>query len=130
MDTALQGFTARQAAFIVEYAASDNMSRACAAAGVCRGTGYSWLAKREFIDAVQQTRSQAVSSAWTSLSAGLQAAVDTVVGVLNSSTATTNAKLRAADMIMTQAQMLLEKQEIIARLDRLEGTIGEHEYTA
>lgn len=122
---ALQDFTAKQAKFIVEYAVSDNMTKACKAAGVSRGTGYSWMAKREFIQAIQQLRSQSITAAWTSLSAGLQIAVDTVKGVLASDTATTNAKLRAADMIINQAQVLLERQEIIARLDRLEGVLGE-----
>ena len=125
MDSALQNFTAQQAAFVAEYAASDNMSQACAAAGVSRGTGYAWMAKREFMEAVADMRSRAIAGAWTSLSAGLQEAVDAVRGVLTSETTTTNAKLRAATIIIDQAQILLEKQEIIDRIDKLEGMLGE-----
>lgn len=121
----LQNFTEGQTAFIAEFAASDNMSRAAAAARVSRGTGYAWMAKREFIEAVVDIRGRAINGAWISLSAGLQDAVDTVREVLVSETTTTNAKLRAATIIMEQAQVLLEKQEIITRLDRLEGALGE-----
>lgn len=125
MDDTLHDFTAQQATFVAEFAGSDNMSRACSAAGVSRGTGYAWMAKREFMEAVADMRSRAIASAWTSLSAGLQEAVDAVRGVLTSETTTTNAKLRAATIIIDQAQVLLEKQEIIDRIDKLEGMLDE-----
>lgn len=124
MDTTLQGFTEKQAVFVAEYAASNNVSRAAAAAGVSRGTAYSWLAKREFMDAIQEWRSRAMVSAWGSLSAGLQDAIDTVREVLTNDNTATNAKLRAAELIINQSRMLTEEQEIIARLDRLEDTLG------
>lgn len=122
---ALQGFTVKQAIFITEYAKTDNMTQACAAAGINRGTGYNYMAKREYQHAVQEIRNRAVASAWTSLSAGLQTAVDTVMDVLNSDTATNNVRLRAAELIINQARILTEEQEIIARLDRLEVALGE-----
>lgn len=121
--TELPGFTAKQAAFVVEYAQSGNVTKASAAAGVARGTAYNWLAKREIMDAIQQMRDNAISNAWSSLSAGLQGAVDTVRGVLVSDVTTTNNKLRAAELIISQVQILTENREIVERLDRLEGVL-------
>ena len=117
------GFTEQQLVFISEYAATANVSRAAVAAGVSRGTGYAWLAKREFMDAVQELRSRAATDAWTSLAAGLQDAVDVVRSVLTSDTATTNAKLRAADMLINQVQILTENREIVERIAKLEDMI-------
>lgn len=121
----LDNFTEQQAKFVTIFAATDNMSRACAGAGITRSTGYAWMAKPEYQQAVQQMRSQTIASAHTSLLAGLEDAVAAVRDVLTSENVTTNNRLRAAELVIAQAQILLEKQEILARLDRLEGTIGE-----
>ena len=118
------GMTKPQVAFAMEYAQSNNMTKACSAADLSRVTGYAWLKKSIIMDAIQELRARAMADAWTSLSAGLSAAVDTVKAVLDSDATTTNNKLRAAELIITQAQALLEKQEIIARLDRLEEHVG------
>lgn len=117
------GFTEQQVVFISEYAATANVSRAAAAAGISRGTAYSMLAKREVTDAIQQMRNQAMSNAWTSLAAGLQSAVDVVKAVLDSDDTTTNSKLRAAELIINQVQILTENREIVERIDRLEEMI-------
>lgn len=121
----LENFTEQQAKFLTVFAATDNMSRACSNAGITRNTGYAWMAKAEYQQAVQQIRSKTIASAHTSLLAGLEDAVAAVRNVLTSENVTTNNRLRAAELVIAQAQVLLEKQEILTRLDKLEGLIGE-----
>lgn len=119
----LQAFTEQQLIFITEYAKTENMSAACTAAGINRGTGYNWIAKQDYKQAVEDIRRQMLSKAWGALSARLQLAVDTVVEVLQSDTATNNTKLRAAELIINQTRILTEEQELLARLDRLEAFV-------
>ena len=120
----IAGLTTKQSTFLIEYAKSDNIAQACRTAGINRSTGYKYLANEDFQLSLQQMRTKIVNAAWTKLSSNLEFAVSKVVDVLNDPNATTNAKLRATELIFNYTSRFSDNRDILSRMERLEGNLN------
>ncbi|MEG0894107.1 MAG: hypothetical protein RSE93_00195 [Oscillospiraceae bacterium] len=116
----IAGLTTKQSIFLIEYAKTDNLAHACRAANINRSTGYAYLEKEEFQLALQQAKAKIVNAAWTKMSSSLELAVEKVVDTLNDTKTTTNARLRAAELIFNYTSRYADSREIVARMERLE----------
>lgn len=119
----IAGLTTKQSAFLMEYARTDNLSQACRVAGVNRTTGYKYLKNEDFQLALEQMKTKIVNAAWTQLSSHLETAVEKVVDILNDPKTSTNAKLRATELIFSYAARYADSRDIIARMERLEDSL-------
>lgn len=120
----IAGLTTKQSTFLLEYAKTDNLTQACRVANINRSTGYAYLEKEEFQIALQQVKTKIVNAAWTKMSSSLELAVQKVVDTLNDPKTTTNAKLRAAELIFSYTSRYADSREIVARMERLEELLG------
>lgn len=116
----IAGLTTKQSAFLIEYAKTDNLSQACRVANINRSTGYKYLENEDFRLALEEMKTKIVNAAWTKMSSSLESAVAKVVDIMEDPNTTTNAKLRAAELVFTYSSRHNEGREIIARMDRLE----------
>ena len=119
----IAGLTMKQSAFLMEYARTDNLSQACRVAGINRYTGYKYLKNEDFQLALEQMKTKIVNAAWTQLSSHLETAVGKVVDILNDPKTSTNAKLRATELIFSYAARYADSRDILARMERLEDSI-------
>lgn len=120
----IPGLTKKQSAFLIEYAKTDNLSQACRVANINRSTGYKYLENEDFQLALQEMKTKIINTAWTKLSSSLETAVAKVVDILNDPTATTNAKLRATEIIFNYSSRYADSREIVARMERLEDLLS------
>lgn len=107
----------------MEYARTDNLSQACRVAGINRTTGYKYLKNEDFQLALEQMKTKIVNAAWTQLSSHLETAVGKVVDILNDPKTSTNAKLRATELIFSYAARYADSRDILARMERLEDSL-------
>lgn len=119
----IAGLTTKQSAFLMEYARSDNLSQACRVAGINRTTGYKYLKNEDFQLALEQMKTKIVNAAWTQLSSHLETAVEKVVDILNDPKTSTNARLRATELIFSYAARYADNRDILARMERLEDSL-------
>lgn len=125
MDTEkIAGLTLKQSTFLAEYAKTDNLSHACKMAGIHRSTGYRYIENQDFKDALHQMKTKIVNAAWTKLTNSLEEAVTKVVEILNDPKTTTNAKLRATELIFNYTSHYTDNRDIINRMERLEDNIS------
>lgn len=120
----IAGLTAKQSAFLIEYAKTENLSQACRVANINRTTGYRYLKNEDFQAALEQMKTKIVNAAWTKLSSQLEKAVDRVVAVLDDPKASVNAKLRATELIFNYAARYADSRDILSRMERLEDIIN------
>ena len=113
----------KQSAFLMEYAKTDNLSQACRVAGINRSTGYKYLKNENFQYALEQMKTKIVNAAWTQLSSHLETAVAKVVDILNDPKTSTNARLRATELIFSYAARYSDSRDILARMERLEDSL-------
>lgn len=116
--------TERQKEFLIEYVHSNNISKACKAVGISRTTAYEYLKNEGFCRALKSFRSNNISSAWNLLSTNLETAVNRLVEILNSKNTTTNAKLRAIQLLFEYTEKYQDRVEIIDRVKALEARIN------
>ena len=116
----LEFLTERQKEFLIEYANSNNISKACKAVGISRTTAYEYLKNENFCRALTEFRKSNVTSAWYLLSSNLETAVNRLVEILNSKNTTTNAKLRAIQLLFEYTEKYQDRVEIIDRVKALE----------
>lgn len=119
----IAGLTTKQSAFLMEYARTDNLSQACRVAGINRTTGYKYLKSEDFQLALEQMKTKIVNAAWTQLSSHLKTAVGKVADILNDPKTSTNAKLRATELIFSYAARYADSRDILARMERLEESL-------
>lgn len=119
----IAGLTTKQSAFLMEYARTDNLSQACRVAGINRTTGYKYLKSEDFQLALEQMKTKIVNAAWTQLSSHLETAVGKVADILNDPKTSTNAKLRATELIFSYAARYADSRDILARMERLEESL-------
>ena len=119
----IAGLTTKQSAFLMEYARTDNLSQACRVAGINRTTGYKYLKSEDFQLALEQMKTKIVNAAWTQLSSHLETAVGKVADILNDPKTSTNAKLRATELIFSYAARYADSRDILARMERLEDSL-------
>ena len=119
----IAGLTTKQSAFLMEYARTDNLSQACRVAGINRTTGYKYLKSEDFQFALEQMKTKIVNAAWTQLSSHLETAVGKVADILNDPKTSTNAKLRATELIFSYAARYADSRDILARMERLEESL-------
>jgi hypothetical protein len=82
------------------------------------------LANDDFQLALQQMRNKIVNTAWTKLSSNLEFAVSKVVDILNDPHTTTNAKLRATELIFNYTSRFADNRDILSRMERLEDNLN------
>lgn len=119
----IAGLTTKQSAFLMEYARTDNLSQACRVAGINRTTGYKYLKSEDFQLALEQMKTKIVNAAWTQLSSHLETAVGKVADILNDPKTSTNAKLRATELIFSYAARYADSRDILTRMERLEESL-------
>jgi len=120
----IAGLTVKQSAFLMEYARTDNLSQACRVAGINRTTGYNYLKNDDFQYALEQMKTKIVNAAWTQLSSHLEVAVGKVIDILNDPKTSTNAKLRATELIFNYAARYADNRDILTRMERLEDSLN------
>ena len=120
----IAGLTVKQSAFLREYARTDNLSQACRVAGINRTTGYNYLKNDDFQYALEQMKTKIVNAAWTQLSSHLEVAVGKVIDILNDPKTSTNAKLRATELIFNYAARYADNRDILTRMERLEDSLN------
>lgn len=120
----IAGLTVKQPAFLMEYARTDNLSQACRVAGINRTTGYNYLKNDDFQYALEQMKTKIVNAAWTQLSSHLEVAVGKVIDILNDPKTSTNAKLRATELIFNYAARYADNRDILTRMERLEDSLN------
>ena len=120
----IAGLTVKQSAFLMEYARTDNLSQACRVAGINRTTGYNYLKNDDFQYALEQMKTKIVNAAWTQLSSQLEVAVGKVIDILNDPKTSTNAKLRATELIFNYAARYADNRDILTRMERLEDSLN------
>ena len=108
----------------MEYARTDNLSQACRVAGINRTTGYNYLKNDDFQYALEQMKTKIVNAAWTQLSSHLEVAVGKVIDILNDPKTSTNAKLRATELIFNYAARYADNRDILTRMERLEDSLN------
>lgn len=116
----IPGLTAKQSILLIEYAKTDNLSKACRCAGINRSTGYRYLELEEFQLALEKMRTKIVNAAWTTLSSSLELAVNKVVDILNDPKTTVNGRLRASELVFNYTSRYTDDRDIIKRMERLE----------
>ena len=116
----LDFLTERQKEFLLLYSHSNNISKACKAVGISRTTAYEYLKNEVFCKALNEFRKENVTSAWYLLSTNLENAVNRLVEILNSKNTTTNAKLRAIQLLFEYTEKYQDRVEIIDRVKALE----------
>lgn len=119
----IAGLTTKQSAFLMEYARTDNLSQACRVAGINRTTGYKYLKSEDLQLALEQMKTKIVNAAWTQLSSHLETAVGKVADILNDPKTSTNAKLRATELIFSYAARYADSRDILTRMERLEESL-------
>ena len=120
----IAGLTVKQSAFLMEYARTDNLSQACRVAGINRTTGYNYLKNDDFQYALEQMKTKIVNAEWTQLSSHLEVAVGKVIDILNDPKTSTNAKLRATELIFNYAARYADNRDILTRMERLEDSLN------
>ena len=120
----IAGLTVKQSAFLMEYARTDTLSQACRVAGINRTTGYNYLKNDDFQYALEQMKTKIVNAAWTQLSSHLEVAVGKVIDILNDPKTSTNAKLRATELIFNYAARYADNRDILTRMERLEDSLN------
>jgi len=117
----IPGLTTKQSVFLIEYAKEDNLTQACKAAKINRSTAYKYLENEDFQLALKQMKTKIINSAWTKMSSNLETAVAKVVDIMEDPNTTTNAKLRAAELVFTYSSRYQTVKEIEERVEILEG---------
>ncbi len=100
--------------------AMGNISAAAEAAGVSRETLYRWLARPDFSAALKDAEAAAVESLSRAL-VGLGDKATRVLGdVMDNTSGSDGAKLRAADIVLSNLLKLRELVELEKRIEELE----------
>lgn len=97
-----------------------NANEAAAAAGVVRNTLYKWQRDPDFIDALNQAKSEAMDRLGRSLSALGEKAVMTLDAAMDDPDAGPAVKIRAADIVLNRALSIQDAAEFEKRLSDLE----------
>lgn len=124
METEVYHLTDRQKEFLIEYVTTNNISKACKACGISRTTAYEYLKQDIFLRAMKELRDKKINNSWCLLSYNLETAVNRLVEILNSRNTTTNAKLRAIQLLFEYTEKYQDRVEILDKIKVLEAKIN------
>ena len=100
---------------------SGNVSEAAATAGVSRETIYAWMRfDKEFQEEKDRVSSACVTELSSRLNTLAKQAVSTLQQILEDPNAPVNARIRAAEIVISKQIQLYEMSDIVRRITRLE----------
>ena len=102
-----------------------DIKKAAEAAGVSRKTLYRWLKDADFLAALAEAEAEALATLSRTLVALGDQAVAVLRDAMRDSTAPINARLRAADMVLSRLLQLRELVNLDRRLSNLEARVNE-----
>jgi len=114
-----EALTTRQQLAIAEFLGSPSIEEACRRTKVARGTMYKWLADPTFQAELKRQRETLVEQAFNLLKAGMNRAVEKLLGLLEVESQL-GIQLRAAQTLLDQGIKVVELQDLEGRLEALE----------
>jgi DNA-binding MurR/RpiR family transcriptional regulator len=119
--------TAKQEAALVALLAHGTIDAAYEAAGVSKSTMWRFLQDAAFQSRYRGMRRQLVESAIGQLQAGCTKAVTVLCEVAEDKQASASARVAAARTIIEQSLRAVELEDVIERVERLEGLLEQKE---
>ena len=116
------GLTCKQTAALPHLIAPISIENACRAAKINKTTYYGWLKDDSFKKELGALRAQTIDGAIDCLKAGIVAAVEKLMGLLNSKDE--SIKLRSAQTAIDYYLKIINAEQIESRLAALEKTIN------
>lgn len=113
----------RQRKFLELYVAHGSLRRASRESGVPLSTCQRWLRDPQFRSALREAQHVALDEVLARLRALAHAAVDTLEGVMASESSAA-ARLRAAELVLSNLTRLSELLELEGRVAALEAQLG------
>lgn len=111
----------KQLAAVRSLLSSPDVRAAAAAAGCAERTIYRWLTEAPFQAALDAAQDQALDAASRGLVALTSQAIEVLSDVLTSPLAKSSSKLRAAEIVLSNALRLTETRDLLRRISALEG---------
>lgn len=113
--------TGKQAGVLALLVGGATIEGAAKATGVRPATVHDWLKKPEFSSAYRDALADVIAHASGQLKAACAVAVATLREVAEDTAAPSAPRVSAARAIIELSQRAIEQEEIIARIERLEG---------
>ena len=117
--------TAKQKRMIAAMLASKTIGEACENAGVGRTTLTRWLGQEQFIIALRQAQSEAITRAGSQLIAAQEVAIDTL-RELAERARHESVKRAACNDLLAYSLKFVDQFDIVARIEALEKAIYKH----
>jgi nitrous oxidase accessory protein NosD len=125
-DAAGEGLDPREILFVDALALGHTLGDAATAASISARSGRRWKAKPAIAEAIRARMTENIAVGRAILAAGMSKAATGLVAMASGEAVADSARVSACRAVMEASIKLVELDELVARLEQLEGQLAEH----
>lgn len=118
--------TNRQIAFMNALLVSPNVTQAAATAGICKTSAYKYLKDPEFVAELDARRTETAKDAMQLLRGKMTSCAETLIRIVENEKVPAAVRVQAIQTVFSNVERMIEQQEIIARMDKVENQLSEN----